>query len=258
MTETKPRFFGQFVWHDLMTVDLERSKEFYGELLGWQMAQQEMGPMGSYTLIQHQGQSVGGMVGLDPRHGLSSHWLPYLTVEELDGLCKRIGKLGGSVAVEPRGVPGVGRFAILHDPANGVFSAMEMTGGMPGPARSREDGAFYWDQLLTNNSAVMGKFYTEVFGWSVDEYEMGDQGHYGVFKSNEQPVAGMFPIGPGDPRKPGWIPYVAMEEIEDAAEKVRQLKGDVVTEPEIVYGVGKYTVVRDPIGATFGLFKPAG
>ena len=258
MTARSPMEAGHFVWHDLMTTDLEPAKEFYKGLFGWNTVQQEMGPMGSYTLIQHRGQAIGGMVATDPRHGLSSHWLSYLTVDDVEELCKQIGKLGGNVAVEPRGIPGAGRFAILQDPANGVFSAMQMSGEMPGPQRSRDQGMFCWDQLLTQNSDRMAEFYGAVCGWTVDQYEMGDLGYYGVFKRGEQAVAGMFPITDEDKRKPGWLPYVAVDDIDAVAAKVKQLHGEVVTGPDIVHGIGKYAVVQDTTQSTFGLFKAAG
>ena len=258
MTDQTQTPGGQIVWHDLMTTDLEPAKEFYQALFGWTTHQQDMGPMGDYTVIQHQGQPIGGMVNIDPQHGLSSHWLAYLTVEDVEELCARIPKLGGSVAVEPRGVPEVGRFAILHDPANGVFSAMQMAGEAGGPPRTKDHGMFYWDQLLTNNSDVLGKFYGEVFGWTVDKYEMGDLGYYGIFKRGEQSVAGMLPLAPDDARKPGWLPYIAVEDIDASVEKVKELKAEVITGPDVVYGIGKYAVVRDPTGGVFGLYKPAG
>jgi len=258
MTEPSTTEASRIVWHDLMTVDLERSKEFYKGLFGWTTAQQEMGPMGSYTVIQHRGQAIGGMVATDPRHGLTTHWLSYFTFEDVDGLCKRIGKLGGNVAVEPRGVRGVGSFAILHDPAGGVFSAIQMGGEMPVSVRSRDHGSFYWDQLLTRNSDRMAKFYGEVCGWTVDEYEMGDQGYYGVFKRGDEAVAGMLPISDDDKRKQGWLIYVAVDDIDEAAEKVKDLGGEVVTGPDIVHGIGKYAAVRDTTQGAFGLFKAAG
>ena len=107
MTDQNSTEAGQIVWHDLMTTDLARAKEFYQSLFGWTTHEQEMGPMGSYTLIQHLGQPIGGIVAIDPKHGLPSHWLTYLTADNVEELCKRIPKLGGNVAVEPRGVPGV-------------------------------------------------------------------------------------------------------------------------------------------------------
>jgi predicted enzyme related to lactoylglutathione lyase len=258
MTGPRSREASRIVWHDLMTVDLERSKEFYRDLFGWTTFQQEMGPMGTYTVIQHQGQAIGGMVATDPRHGVLTHWLVYLTVDEVDGLCERIGKLGGNVAVEPRGIRGVGNFAILQDPEGGVFSAIQMGSEMPGPARSREPGSFYWDQLLAREGDRMAKFYGEVCGWTVDRYEMGDQSHYGVFKHGEEAVAGMLPIPGDDKRKPGWLVYIAVDDIEDTVEKAKELGGEIVTGPDIVYGIGKYAVVQDTTQGAFGLFKPAG
>jgi predicted enzyme related to lactoylglutathione lyase len=258
MTEPSTADASRIVWHDLMTVDLERSKEFYKGLFGWTTAQQEMGPMGSYTVIQHRGQTIGGMVATDPQHGLHTHWFSYLTFDDVDELCTRIGKVGGRVAVEPKGVRGVGRFAILHDPAGGVFSAIQMTGEMPGAGRSRDHGSFYWNQLLTRDSDRMAKFYGEICGWTVDEYEMGDLGYYGVFKRGDEAVAGMLPISDDDERKPGWVVYVAVDDIDESAEKAKELGGEIVSGPDIVHGVGKYAVVQDTTQGTFGLFKPAG
>jgi len=258
MTRSRSPEASRIVWHDLMTVDLERSKDFYKGLFGWTTVQQEMGPVGSYTVIRHRGQAIGGMVATDPRHGVLTHWLSYLTVDDVNGLCERISKLGGKVAVEPRGVEGVGRFAILQDPEGVVFSAIQIGDEMPGPARSREHGNFYWNQLLTRDGDRMSKFYREVCGWTVDEYEMGDQGYYGVFKRGEEAVAGMLPISGDDKRKPGWLVYVSVDDIDEAVEKVKVLGGEIISGPDIVYGVGKYAVVRDTTQGTLGLFKAAG
>jgi predicted enzyme related to lactoylglutathione lyase len=258
MTEPGYTETGRIVWHDLMTVDLERSQEFYNGLFGWTTVQQEMGPMGTYTVIRHRGQAIGGMVPTDPRHGVSTHWLAYLTVDDVDELCARIGKLGGTVAVEPRGVPGAGRFAILQDPSNSVFSAIRIGGEMPGPSRSRDHGSFYWDQLLTRDSRTAGKFYGDVCGWGLDEYETEDETDYAVFKRGEEAVAGLLSIPPEDNRKPGWLVYVAVDDIDGTAERVDELGGAIVTGPDIVHGIGKYAVARDATEGHFGLFKPAG
>jgi predicted enzyme related to lactoylglutathione lyase len=248
----------RIVWHDLMTVDLERSKEFYQGLFGWTYFQQEMGPIGSYTVIQRQGQAIGGMVATEPRHGVRTHWLSYLSVADVDGLCKRMTKLGGNVAVEPRGVPGVGNFAILQDPEGGVFSVLQMSDGMPAPERLRDHGSIYWDQLLTRDDGRAARFYREVCGWTVDRYEMEGQGSYGVFKRGDEAVAGMLTLSGDDKRKQGWLVYVAVDDIDEVAEKVTQLDGEIVTGPDIVYGIGKYAVVMDTTEGMFGLFKPAG
>ena len=93
MTEAD-RKTGQFVWHDLMTTGTDRAKEFYHELFGWTFAEQDMGPMGNYTVILHRGQAIGGMVACDPRHGLPTHWLPYVSTDDVEGLCERFARPG--------------------------------------------------------------------------------------------------------------------------------------------------------------------
>lgn len=259
MTDTPTTQAGRIVWHDLMTVDIERSKEFYEGMFGWTTVQQDMGPMGSYTVIRHRGHAIGGMVATEPRHRVPTHWLAYLTVNDVEGLCKRIPMLGGNVAVEPRGLQGVGNFAILQDPQGGVFSAIQMDDDMPPPERTKEHGSLYWDQLLVRDSERMAKFYGKVCGWTVDEYELGGgQGYYGVFKRGEQPVAGMLPIPEKDARRRGWLVYVAVDDIEASVEKVKKLGGEIVSGPDIVYGIGKYAVANDTTQGAFGLFKAAG
>ena len=39
---TKTKQLGRFVWHDLMTKDLEASKRFYAELFGWRVQQMDI------------------------------------------------------------------------------------------------------------------------------------------------------------------------------------------------------------------------
>jgi predicted enzyme related to lactoylglutathione lyase len=249
--------YSRIVWHDLMTVDLEKSKQFYEALFGWTTFEQDMGPKGIYTVIQHGGQPIGGMVATDPRHGVLTHWLPYLTVGDVNGLCQRIGKLDGSVAVEPRGVVGTGSFAILQDPSGSVFSAIEVGDGMPGAARSLEPGNFAWDQLLTRDSDAMARFYAEVCGWSVDKHEMGELGYYGIFKIGDEAVAGMLPIARDDKRKPGWLTYIAVDDIDEAAKKSQDLGAEILAGPDTVQGIVQFAVLRDNTDGAFGLFTKA-
>jgi len=68
----------------------------------------------------------------------------------------------------------------------------------------------------------------------------------------------MLPLAEGDERKPGWLPYIAVDDIDAMVEKVKELKAEIVTGPDIVHGIGKYAVARDRTGGLFGLFKAAG
>ena len=55
---------GAFHWNELMTRDLQQSKDFYAKTLGWTyetMPMTGMEPM-TYTIIRSDGPMVGGMM----------------------------------------------------------------------------------------------------------------------------------------------------------------------------------------------------
>ena len=54
---------------------------------------------------------------------------------------------------------------------------------------------------------------------------------------------------------PNWMPYIEAGNVDDAARKVTSLGGTVVVPPSDIPGTGRFAVVRDPQGATFGLYK---
>jgi hypothetical protein len=81
---------------------------------------------------------------------------------------------------------------------------------------------------------------------------------YTLFTVNGQGVAGLMPI-PDDVAKhgakPGWLGYVAVDDVDKAAEKLKQEGGVVHREPITVPDVIRFAVVADPQGAAFYLGK---
>src|SRR5688500_1654713 len=90
---------GRFVWHDLMTTDVKGALAFYTELFGWKTREVEMGGAGPYTMIKAGDRDIGGIVRLDPKHGVPTHWMAYCTVLDVDAAAKRAAELGGKVSV---------------------------------------------------------------------------------------------------------------------------------------------------------------
>jgi predicted enzyme related to lactoylglutathione lyase len=58
---------------------------------------------------------VGGMMKC-PKPGAPSHWLAYVTVENVDATAEKARKLGAQIVIPPFDVPTVGRIAVLVDP----------------------------------------------------------------------------------------------------------------------------------------------
>ena len=121
---------GAFAWNELMTREPDAAVEFYGRVLGW-TAKVNANPDMPYTEFQIDGRSVAGMM---PMIGdawpaeLPDHWMVYFAVEDCDVAGTKIQELGGTVSVPPTDIPGIGRFAVVSDPAGAFFSVITMAG----------------------------------------------------------------------------------------------------------------------------------
>jgi predicted enzyme related to lactoylglutathione lyase len=110
---------GTFVWDELHTSDPDAAKDFYNEIFGWTSQDSEMGEM-TYTIFKRAGDTdVGG--AMKAPQGAPTAWLPYIATDDVDATAARAKELGGTVIQEPTDIPNMGRFAIVTDPAGGVF-----------------------------------------------------------------------------------------------------------------------------------------
>ena len=90
---------GKFVWHDLITDDIDRARQFYGDLMGWSFEDTRHPIGGEYTLILSGDRFVAGMVHLDDPAGVEfSRWLGYMSVADVDEAVRFNRAQGGSVA----------------------------------------------------------------------------------------------------------------------------------------------------------------
>ena len=114
MADQKPQH-GTFCWNELITTDTGKASNFYTSLLGWEKT---AGPGGmDYTMWKAGEAMAGGMMGRTPEMGdVPSHWMSYITVDDVDALASKIEGLGGKIICPPMDIPEVGRFLILQDP----------------------------------------------------------------------------------------------------------------------------------------------
>ena len=57
--------------------------------------------------------------------------------------------------------------------------------------------------------------------------------------------------------RPGWIGYVAVDDVDASAAQVTKAGGAVHRAPADIPGVGRFAIVADPQGAVLALFKGA-
>ena len=244
----------RFVWHDLMTGDVEGARRFYGALFGWKFVGSK-NPKDPYLHLESRGVMFGGMVTL-AEQGVPPHWIAYVEVPDVDACVARAERCGGKPVEPPSNIPGVGRFAVLVDPTGAHLSPFRpLEPSDPEREVQPEDRRFCWDELLSSDSARSAAFYSEVFGWRVQEVQMGPQGTYHLFKRGVLDAAGMMQMPAAAEAPSHWLAYVAVPDVDASAQAILELGGKLRVEPRDIPGTGRFAVAEDPQGASFAIFK---
>ena len=114
---------------------------------------------------------------------------------------------------------------------------------------------FFWYDLATSDMDAARKFYCDVVGWGYQDNSQGGQ-TYGVFQVGDAGVAGLMPYPEGmSPPFPVWNGYIAVEDVDAMAAKIKQEGGAVHRGPMEVPGVIRFAVVADPQEAVFIIAK---
>ena len=115
-----PSSEGVFVWDELITRDVEGARRFYGEVVGWESRDQDMGNGGVYTMFSSGGTDRAGCMPAPEGVDVPPFWQAYVAVEDVDSTCAKAADLGAATLMEPFDVPTVGRMAIVKDPTGAV------------------------------------------------------------------------------------------------------------------------------------------
>jgi predicted enzyme related to lactoylglutathione lyase len=112
-----------------------------------------------------------------------------------------------------------------------------------------ETGTVSWNELRTRKPAEVRAFYAGVVGWTPKV-----AANYTTFAVGDNEVAGAETIGEGAPAdmRPGWLPFIQVKDVDEAAQRAVQLGGRIVTLP---YDADNERMVEieDPEGNRFGL-----
>lgn len=119
---------------------------------------------------------------------------------------------------------------------------------------SYDHGVPSWIDLGTPDIDASATFYSELFGWTVEEETDPDAGGYRMCTMRGRAVAGLGPqMSPGPPF---WTTYVTVDDADATAAAVVSAGGQVVMEPMDVLDVGRMAVFSDPVGAFFSVWQP--
>jgi uncharacterized protein len=112
-----------------------------------------------------------------------------------------------------------------------------------GERTSYAPGTFSWAELATNDAEGAKAFYTELFGWNVEDTPVGPDMSYTMARVGGKEAAAMYQQGE---REQGGAIFFIWEP--------RELGGGIIVPPRPL-PAGRIAVARDPQGAVFAMWE---
>jgi predicted enzyme related to lactoylglutathione lyase len=246
------RHTGKFTWHELMAADKDRARAFYPEVFNWKVEEMNMAS-GPYSMLKVGDAPIGGLM-TPPAEGIPPHWVGYISVENVDDTAARVATAGGKTLMDAIDVPGVGRIQPIADPAGATLCLFQAEDNDPDPVEGA--GSIHWNELWSPDAATSVKFYEEVFGYGHSTMEMPD-GTYFILEADGAPVGGVLTAPKEMKAPPMWLQFVTVDDADAAANRVKQGGGELLKEPMDVPGIGRFAMMKDPLGAVIGFIEPA-
>lgn len=243
---------GDFCWPELATSDSDAAKRFYSGLFGWSAEDSPAGPDMVYTMLRQKGKNVGALYRIRPdQEGMPPNWAVYIATNSADETTRKAEAAGGKTLMAPFDVMEIGRMAVLSDPQGAVFSVWQARQHI-GTEIVGEPGTPCWAELDTTDPAAAMKFYTAVFPWKVKWNE-----EYSEWQLGEKSIGGMMKIPKEWGRvPPNWLVYFMVGDADASVAKAKQLGASVVVPPTDIPDAGRFSVLKDPQGAVFAVFRP--
>jgi predicted enzyme related to lactoylglutathione lyase len=238
-------------WVDLMSSDVERSRAFYGGLLGWE-AEAPNAEFGGYTNLTKDGERVAGLMAAQEGMDVADVWSVYLSVDDAAATAAAAPAHGGQVLIEPMAVGDLGTMAVLIDPggaAIGLWQPGEHRGGLVGTT-----GAPCHFELHTRAYDESIAFYESVFGWRTEVVSDTAEFRYRVLdiapgeNAGVMDASGFLPDGAPS----HWSVYFAVDDLDAALRRVAELGGTTVQGPDDT-PYGRLATALDSTGAAFKL-----
>ena len=260
MTNIEKHAPGDFCWIELATTDQSAATDFYAKIFGWTFKNYPIGPNQVYTLFQVQERDVAAGCTLRPDQlslGVPPHWNLYVAVESADATAARAEQLGGKVLAPPFDVFDAGRMAVLQDPTGAALSLWQAINHL-GTGISASHGTLCWADLSTPDQARAGQFYSDLFGWQMMKEDEDPAHNYWHIKNGEEFIGGIPPASHHQAGAPAhWLAYFTVSDCDATATAAKNLGAKLYMLPKDFEDVGRISILADPQGATFAIFKAA-
>jgi len=240
---------GSFCWIELGTSDAKAARDFYTNLFGWTVNENDMGSM-IYYIFQKSGKDCAAMYQIDEKQqGMPPNWATYVAVASADESAEKAKSLGANLMMPPFDVADHGRMCFMSDPQGAMFAIWQAKSHI-GVGIRDEANTLCWNELHALDLDAAKKFYPALFGWTVKdspdytEWHLDGRGIGGMIKSHAPEGAPSY-----------WIPYFMVDDCDATVNKAQAGGAVIYVPPQDIEKVGRFAVLADPQGAMFALIK---
>src|ERR1700704_2787351 len=120
-------------------------------------------------------------------------------------------------------------------------------------------GTFCWVELATTDTGAAKKFYSGLFGWTIEDRPVSPEMVYTMLNLDGKNAGALYPLdkekqAQGIP--PHWLSYASVANSDETAAKAKELGATIIVPPFDVMTFGRMAVIQDPTGAVFALWQP--
>ena len=109
-------------------------------------------------------------------------------------------------------------------------------------------------ELNTTDVEKAKAFYDKLFDWQMEDMAMGPSGSYTMITTGGTGGGILRHPAPSGPSM--WLAYVEVDDVGAATSKAQSLGATIMKDTTEVAGAGTMSILVDPTGAMFALWKP--
>ena len=239
---SQTKHVGKFIWHDMLTSDVEMAKKFYASLFGWTFRQVE-----NYIVVLNNGKPIAGMVQVDSasEQSNSARWLASLSVADVEIAATVAIAAGALIHEGPEEIENRGQYALISDPNGAQLVLLNSSSGDPEDSEP-EIGSWLWNELWTENAPTAINFYQEIVGYET----ITNHSEYDIAVKKDKWRAGIRPIAI-EGMNSRWIPVIRVKKPEHTAKLAEMHGGHVLIPADQAVSAVKVALIADPAGALF-------
>ena len=121
-------------------------------------------------------------------------------------------------------------------------------------------GRVIWNELNSHDPEAAKSFFSETLGWAFEEIGLTDGGTYGIIKSGEHRVGGLFRLSGQefDAVSDHWLTYFAVDDVDERLSGALEAGATILRDPWTIPGGGRMAILRAPGGGTMAWMTPEG